>query len=572
MSLTEEQREAVARAWWERKRAEAIQDPNAFIELCFRDDQTPGAPAFKQQWFHREWQEAWSTQTVAVIHGATGFGKTDNVLAHLIWRIGRKPNIRILIVGNSEGKAQELSAKIKRQIESNELVRAVFPELRPGAPWGVESFRVAGAGIDTTTNTVTIYGIDKPKAGPRADIILLDDVNDEENTRTEDRRNALIRMVDSVIQSRLTTDGQLFILANAWHPEDLAFTYSKRPRIWYRSYPAWSDTGELLWPSFRPRAWLEAKRDTMTPTEFARMFLCQPRDEATRIFQKEWFAAARARGAGLKPVRSIEHHLGRDGSLLSPSQVPFLSAVMRQEMRVIVGMDLATGKTQKRRKTDFTVFFTVGLHSNGDRQLLWVERGRWPAPVTLERMRDHESRYKPSRFTVEDNGAQVFLAQFAQLMVDLEAAIDCFNTGIAKWDVALGIEGIGVEMQAGRWIIPGPAEGESEDTYRARLTPEELEAYVNINQACAHLLDFSRIGHTPDDVMAWYFAKEGVLRAVHGVFSHLRAAEMASPPPEQAGAAQAGNWGTVAAMFPPSQAAATQSEVPAAVRALFGMR
>lgn len=563
-ALTPSDAEALVNAWWANEKQLARDDVNVFAELCFKDDQTAGSPPFRQQWFHREWQQAWCTQPVAVIHGATGFGKTDNVIAHLIWRIGRKPNIRILIVGNSEDKAKELSAKIKRQIESNELVRAVFPHLRPGEPWGVESFRVAGAGIDTTTNTVTIYGIDKPKAGPRADIVLLDDVNDEENTRTRDRREALIRMVDSVIQSRLTTEGQLFILANAWHPEDLAFTYSKRPRIWYRAYPAWDDMGRLLWPSFRPREWLEAKRDTMTPTEFARMFLCRPRDESTRVFQSDWFALARRRGAGLRPVRMVEHLLDRTGQLIDPRNLDSLWQIQTTEMRVIVGVDLATGKTERKRKTDFTVLFTIGVRPDGCRQVLWIEKRRIPAPQTLRALKDHEARYQPVRFVVEDNGSQVFLAQFAREQGALETPIEDFNTTGKKWDPALGIEGIGVELEAGRWLLPGPADGETEKSYRASLAPDELEAYDLICEWSQNLLDFSRQGHTADDVSASYLAQQGALRMAAGVFGHR------DIPPDPAQRA-AGNWGTVQALFPPLAQQPAPTEAPDAVRRLLGL-
>lgn len=563
-ALSPSDAEALVNAWWANEKQLAREDVNTFLELCFKDDQTPGLPAFKQQPFHREWQDAWCTKPVAVIHGSTGFGKTDQMIGHLIWRIGRKPSIRILIVGNSEDKAKELSAKIKRQIESNELVRAVFPHLRPGEPWGVESFRVAGAGIDTTTNTVTIYGIDKPKAGPRADIVLLDDVNDEENTRTRERREGLIRMVDSVIQSRLTTEGQLFVLANAWHPEDLAFTYSKRPRIWYGCYPAWDEMGRLLWPSFRPREWLEAKRDTMTPTEFARMFLCKPRDESTRVFRGEWFALGRQRGAGLRPVRRVEHLLDRQGQLTDPNLLDRLWELQTSALRVIVGVDLATGKTEARRKSDFTVLFVLGVRADGCRQLLWIERGRWSVDQTLARMKDIERRYRPDRFVVEDNGAQAYLAQFARAGGLLETPIEDFTTTGKKWDPALGIEGIGVELAAGRWLLPWPAEGESEKAYRASLAPDELEAFELMVQWQQHLLDFTRVGHTADDIMASYFAQQGALRLAAGVFGHR---DLPASPAE----ANAGAWGTVQALFPPLAQQPAQTEAPDAVRRLLGL-
>jgi hypothetical protein len=120
-------------------------DVNTFIETVFRDDQTKGAPPFKQQWFHREWQTAWQTERISVIHGATGFGKTEQLLGYLLWRMGRDPSIRILIVGKSAEKAQDLTNKLIRQIENNKVLQWIFPELKPGKPWGSETARLATA-------------------------------------------------------------------------------------------------------------------------------------------------------------------------------------------------------------------------------------------------------------------------------------------------------------------------------------------------------------------------------------------------------------------------------------------
>ena len=59
----------------------------------------------------------------------------------------------------AENAAKPLK-KLKRQIEGNEYLRWVFPGLRPGKPWTDDRLRVEGAGIDTTSDTVEVYGLD----------------------------------------------------------------------------------------------------------------------------------------------------------------------------------------------------------------------------------------------------------------------------------------------------------------------------------------------------------------------------------------------------------------------------
>ncbi len=126
--LTVEERQDLVLRLIQQDTLRAREDVNAFVELCARNDQDPCMPPFEQQGFHREWQAAWSTQSIVVIHGATGFGKTEQVIYHLIWRMGRMPTIRVLLLGKQQENAKKLLRKIRRQIESNPMVQGV-----PGA-------------------------------------------------------------------------------------------------------------------------------------------------------------------------------------------------------------------------------------------------------------------------------------------------------------------------------------------------------------------------------------------------------------------------------------------------------
>lgn len=557
-----EQRRALLARHWAGQCGMAREDVNVFVELVLRNDQDDAAPAAKQQWFHREWQAAWQREHISVIHGATGFGKSEQLIAHLLWRIGRNPKIRIAIIGKQQANAIKLAKKIKRQIEENATLRSIFTGLRPGEVWTDEKLRVAGAGIDNTTNTVETYGLDGSPQGLRADIIVLDDVIDFENTLTDHQRKKTIEFVDSVVQSRLTTHGQLHILANAWHPQDLAFTYGTRPGIWHGVYPAWDERGVLLWPDFRSRAWLDSKRATMSPTTFARMFLCQPRDEGTRIFRSEWFARARAMGAGLAPVERFEHAFDHDLRLLDFANIGDAGRLMERELRFIIGVDLATGVTEKKRQSDFTVFFVLGIDPQGRRRVSWIEKGRWDAGESARRMVSLEGRFKPVMFMVETNGGQKLFADLVRQMPGFKARIEAFVTTKEKWSDSEGVESIGIELQAGRWIIPSPT---------AALSPELAEAQANIDEWQAHLLDFARVGHTPDDVMAGYFAARGAVLLGAPVFSNDAAPDW-DP---------LANWNRVAGISPtaaglfPDQATTGDepdiSQVPAHVRAQFGV-
>jgi hypothetical protein len=549
---------AQARAWWAEQIEAARRDVNAFCALAFRDDQTAGSPPFEQQWFHREWQRVWRERRFSVTLKATGFGGTDQMIGASLWELGHDPNVRVSIISKTITKAQDRLAKIKRNIERNPIVREVFPELLPGEKWNSEVLRVKGACLDTTTDSVSAFGVGADLLGTRIDLGFLDDVQDDESTRSADRRKGDLEWADKSIITRLTTRGRLHVIANAFHPEDIAHAWRQRPGFFSGEYPAERpdrpDRG-LLWPSFRSAAWLDDIKGKMTPTAYAQMYLCQARHEETRIFQKWWFLRARKRGEGLPPVRSLPRYAdetGVDGALAM--LLPGRQMARAHALRVVTGWDLATGKKAERRKSDLTCVFDLGLHPNGDRQVLWIEAGRWPVAESLRRLREHEMRYAPERHEVEDNGAQTFVVQFAQWFRDCSPRVEGFTTNSAKWDEALGIEGIGVEMQAGRWIIPGPVqlegddegtklhnaallesylaglgpdrhEGEDDSTFLARravANAEYREAYARIKAWEGKLLDFHRGVHTADEVMACYLAVTAANRLARGLFRPLQ--------------------------------------------------
>lgn len=577
----EQRRLRAIEAKWRELCERARADVNVFLEMCFCDDQTPGSPPFKQQPFHREWQAMWS-ERISVIHGPTGFGKTDQLIGRVLWELGRDPSLRVAIVRKSFDAAKEIVQKIKRQIEQNKILRAIFPHMRAGNPWSDEVLRLEGAGLDTTTNSVTPFGLDGPLLGKRVDLLVIDDANDPENTRTEESRKKGIKWADEVAQSRLTTHGRMIITANAWHREDIAHTYAKRRGVAYKKYQAEDPvTGELLWPSFRGREYLDALKNTMSPTAYARTMLCELGDDATRIFSAQVIARALLGGAGLKPVRAVQRTFDVAGEVVDYDRIMWGTPGARDEYDVLIGVDLATGETERRRKTDFTVLFDLGVHvDTGRRRVLWIEKGRYAGPHTVRRLGEHKTRYSPRRVLVESNAQQRFLLQFLAEVPGWDALVTPFHTDGSKWSESLGIEGIAGEMMAGRWQIPGPKYGtnlddfvraltkpsdrdkEIEALYLASLTADEREAYDAIREWVSHLFDFQRSGHTADDVMASWFARVGALKLAAGMFEHTRAAEMATPPPGHVEQQTHGPAPTTIGLF---------EEMPEHIRAQLGL-
>lgn len=480
-------------------------DPNAFIEYCFTDEQ---GKSLKQAPHHLEWQALFNLPAVAIL-GAAETGKTQQVAFRIVFNLGKNPELRWLIIGASQKAAEKILGVCKRAIAKNERVRKVFPSLLPGDTWRRNEIMVQRRRLETKDWSIAAFGWDSEDLlGTRADGIVLDDINNLKNTRTEESRKKTVEQADSVIDSRLMQGGQLLATGNAWHPEDYIHTLAKRPAYVFRKYPIlkhvdgqWVST----WPEQFPLERIAQIRARTTSIAFARMRLCQALSDETARFDEEWFTWAKEAGEGI------------------PFEPPYLRMWPDElgggDMFVYGGVDLASGKRGRKRKNDLSSIFVWGYHPRTYRFLLIAAAsGRWKAPETIDRMRTLTRRYDPL-WAVEDNGVQQMLIDIA--LAEAPAKTDQernerppmkiigLTTGSGKWEPETGIEGMAIDFEQRRIIIPserGHIEIPGAGVHRV---PEVIATWLQ------HLLYFSPSEHTPDDVMASWIAWTAA-RKYHG--------------------------------------------------------
>src|SRR5260370_38383800 len=66
---------------------------------------------------------------------------------------------------------------LRDAIARNERLHQLFPELRPGRPWGVTRFTIARP-ADVIGPSVTAIGVGTVSLGSRADLLVCDDIVD----------------------------------------------------------------------------------------------------------------------------------------------------------------------------------------------------------------------------------------------------------------------------------------------------------------------------------------------------------------------------------------------------------
>jgi hypothetical protein len=446
----------------------ARSDPAAFAAFILKDEET-NRP-IKMEPMHEEWHELISGHPRVVIFGAIESGKTQQIsVARVIWELGRNPELRVLVLSNTDGMAQKICRLIAKYIDTDPDVRAVFPHLQPDkkAGWTSHTLFVKRAGMQKDPS-VQSAGVHANIMGSRIDFLVMDDILDYENTHSEHQRKDLDAWIKSSVNGRLTADARMVAVGNPWHVQDLLHQMARNPDTYLAvKYPAIGPDGRSVWPARWPAERIEAFRLENGEIETARQLKCVARDDASSKFKQAWISRCLERGMGRELVYGLD-------------TVP-------DGCGCYTGVDLSVGKPQGHR----TVLFTILVHPNEDREILDIEGGRWEGPEIVDKIRDVHHRFG-SIVIVENNAAQEYILQFTRR--DSAVPVEPFTTNKTAFkSAAFGVESLGTEMSLGKWIIPC-------DWHR-RVDPE-------VKQWIDDCLAYDPETHPGDALMASYFARE----------------------------------------------------------------
>ena len=471
---------------WKRARQKRAQlarkDINEFCAFVGRDAET--GERITQEPIHVEFQGLAGTNKRLILMAHPESGKSTQIgILRVLWLLGNNPNLRVAIISKTGPNAAKSSRAIKSYIEKSPELAEVFPELVPGDKWSDDFFTVR-RGVHSRDPSVQALGLSGTIIGSRVDLMIFDDALDLENTSTANERKKTLRRIRAGFLDRMSKDGSALFLTNAWHPEDAAHIFKKEgwPCL---KVPVLDDDGAPTWEAKWPLWRINEAREDMGPLEFARAHLCKARDEGESPFDEDAITAA----------VELAHELGIDlvytlqGFDLPPGA------------HVFHGIDLAVSKT---KTSHLTAIVTVLLWPDQSRQILWVEAGRWSSREIRDRVLDTDKRYAGT-FIVENNAAQRWIIDIIQNQDDLAfedrrlPELVPFTTGKNKAHAVFGVEGLAVEIAAGKWAFP--------DSGAAKAVKE-------VEELKGEMLYYVRGAHTGDRLMALWFAREGARRGI----------------------------------------------------------
>ena len=469
----------------------ARRDAAVFCALILKDEET-GRP-IRLEDFQEEWHDRADTGEDMIVMAAPEMGKTQNLaIGRTIWHLGKNPRKRFAVFSETRKQSVRIVTKIAEHIASNPEVRKVFPHLRPGRKWTEGEIEVVRP-LGIKSPSVQAASLETGILGERLDGLILDDILSEKNTRTPYQREKLESTLKTEVFSRLQDGAQVIFLTNAWHPEDLAHALEKQG-WWLKRYPVMDANDVPLWPDkWSPARIQEARDQRFGPLEFARVMMCQARDEGSARFRSEWIDLCKERGRGYSLWGSLEEMSRLDEDFAFLSSVARLGGAWPEGFFTVTGVDLGV---KQKQGSDLTVLFTILVWPDGTKQVLDIKSGRFTGPAIIEKIVDTHLNFG-STVIVESNAAQDFIVQFARanpLVKQFGIPIIPFNTGRNKLSVDFGVESIAAELSMGQWIIPC-------DIDTMAVDPE-------VAKWIQGMLYYDPGAHTADHLMASWFAKE----------------------------------------------------------------
>lgn len=204
--------------------------------------------------FHREWIEIFEKNNFVSLQAPRGHGKTTIIGAYILWRIIRDPNIRVLIVTINQDKANEMMSFIQHHLESNEKLKELFGEQKGySRDWSRSTLRVMRAGLSGVAHkepTLQVLGITSSMVGGHYDLIVLDDITDQKNSRTEHTRQELVRWYNLTLMPMLEPNGKILSIGTRWHENDIHNYLQTSSGFKHKRYKAVinEDKNTVLWP------------------------------------------------------------------------------------------------------------------------------------------------------------------------------------------------------------------------------------------------------------------------------------------------------------------------------------
>ena len=269
----------------EKRIAKLLSDPEAFAKYYFpRYTTLPLAP------FHIRFGKEMITLNngMLVKRWFRGASKSTYAMIFIIMRVLANKAKMVVYVGETAPKAKKLLSRIQAHLEANDRIINDFGEQMSFGDWSGGDF--------TTKAGVNFMAIGKGQSPRgmindefRPDLIIVDDVDDEEETRSPERLDNSFEWLTGALYGSFGSEGGLFVMLNNKIAEDcLVERISQLKTAQVDIVKLTDKKGRSTWPEkFTPDV-IKRIKDNMPEYMFLREYY-EEIIKPGKTFKKEWF-------------------------------------------------------------------------------------------------------------------------------------------------------------------------------------------------------------------------------------------------------------------------------------------
>lgn len=346
-------------------------------------------------------QDESNTRVMAVL--PRGWLKsTVCTIAFPIWLTAYNPDLRVLIVQNTFGNAVKKLSSIKDQWESNELLRAMFPECLPGKSnrWSSDALEL-NRKKPSAEATYECAGTKTKVTSRHYDLIVeddtvapdLDDLTSNNVIPSQDDINQAIGW-HKLMYPLLVDMGKSrsVVVGTRWAQEDLisyVASSQKEYSVYERAakelkgripHPA----GECVYPERFNEEVLRQLETSMGPYLFACLYMNNPMRSEDMVFSPEWF-----RFYASTPSRTINF--------------------------TTVDMSIYDEERKAKGDPDYSVVLTCGVDIyRGEKYVFEYSRERCSPNRLIELIFEHYDKYDPAIVGIESVAYQRTLLYYVR--------------------------------------------------------------------------------------------------------------------------------------------------------------
>lgn len=335
-----------------------------------------------------------TSNNLACIVAFRGSAKSTLVtLSYAIWSVlGVQQKKFVLIICQTQSQAKQHMTNLRSELESNLLLQSdlgPFQDDKSSNEWAISSivFKNTGARITIASLDQSIRGIRHHQYRP--DLIILDDIEDLNSTKTMEGRNKTYEWFTREIVPLGDEGTRIILVGNLLHEDSLMMRLKKLIETKeldgvFLSYPLLDEQGKCLWPGkFDTEQKInDLRRKTANEFSWQQEYLLKIISDSTRAIWPEW----------------IQYY-------------DTLPNEFTEVRATIVGIDLAISE---EKKADCTAMVTLRLYGRGENLRVYV----LPNPInarmgyldTIETIKALERAQKAEchrySFIIETNGFQ----------------------------------------------------------------------------------------------------------------------------------------------------------------------